>query len=105
MVLGFTAGILMKVYIQLPGHVLWLEPYAMQSIINWGFCVVVCTTVSLLTPLPRPEQVTDQLTFNWKNLNIFEELGRKWYNNVVLWWLVFAVMIIALVVLFSGLFL
>ena len=63
---GFTFGIAMKLYIQyVPDHVQWLEPYAMQGIVNWGFCVIVCVIVSLSTPAPRPEQVTDQLSFNW----------------------------------------
>jgi len=102
--LGFAMGILMKVYVQIPGHPVWLEPYTMQSIINWSFCVAVCVTVSLLTPKPAPEQVTDQLTLNWNKLNIFDELGTHWYNSVVLWWGLFAAGIIALVIVFSGIF-
>ena len=105
-VLGFTLGIAMKLYIQfVPDHRQWLEPYAMQSIINWGFCVVVCVAVSLATAPPRPEQVTDQLTFNWKQLNIFTELGRHWYSHVVLWWSLFVVIIVTIILMFSGLFL
>ena len=55
----------MKVYVQQQDfwHPTWLEPFAMQAIINWTFCVVVCIGVSLATPPPKPEQVTDQLTF------------------------------------------
>lgn len=77
----------------------------MQSIVNWAFCVAVCAGVSLATAPPRPEQVTDQLTFNWARLNIFSGLGNRWYTSVVLWWLVFALTVTALMVLFSGLFL
>jgi len=104
--LGFAFGILMKVYIQVvPGHVQWLEPYAMQGIINWAFCTIICVSVSLMTARPRPEQITDQLTFNWRKLNIFDGLGARWYSNVVFWWGIFVVLIILLVVIFSGLFL
>ncbi|MBI2481075.1 MAG: sodium/solute symporter [Planctomycetia bacterium] len=105
-ILGFLLGIGMKLYVQfVPDHVAWLEPYSMQGIVNWAFCVVVCITVSLLTAPPRPEQVTDQLTFNWQRLNIFSDLGERWYTNVVTWWGLFVVLILALFILFSGLFL
>lgn len=104
--LGFALGIAIKLYVELdPDHVKWLEPYSMQSIVNWAFCVVVCTVVSLLTSPPKPEQVTDQLTFNWKRLNIFDGLGQHWYSHVAVWWAIFAVTVIAIVITFSGLFL
>ena len=105
-ILGFVLGIGMKLYVQfVPGHAAWLEPYSMQSIVNWAVCVAVCIAVSLMTPPPRPEQVTDQLTFNWHRLNIFSDLGEKWYTSVVTWWGLFVVLVLALFLLFSGLFL
>ena len=105
-ILGFLLGIGMKLYVQfVPKHMAWLEPYSMQGIVNWAFCVVVCITVSLLTPPPRPEQVTDQLTFHWRHLNIFSDLGERWYTSVVTWWGLFVLLILALFILFSGLFL
>ncbi len=103
---GFAFGILMKAYIQfVPGHVRWLEPYAMQGIINWAFCTIICVAVSLMTLRPRPEQITDQLTFNWRKLNIFDGLGSTWYSNVIFWWSIFVLIIIVLVITFSGHFL
>jgi len=104
-ILGFLLGILIKAYVGLPAHPPWLEPYAMQAIINWGFCMVVCVTVSLFTSKPGPEQVTDQLTFNWTKLNILKDLGTRWYNSVVLWWLIFACIISFLMLIFSGIYL
>ena len=104
-VLGFLLGFLMKIIVQLPSHPIWLEPYANQAILNWCFCILVCSGVSLVTPRPRPEQVSDLLTLNWRRLNIFSELGTAWYNSVVLWWSLFAAGIVALFVVFSGLFL
>ncbi len=101
--LGFAFGIAMKLYVQLvPGHLQIIEPFAMQAIINWFFCVIVCVAVSLLTPPPAPEQVTDELTFNWRHLNIFSGLGEHWYSHVVLWWGLFAIIILALILAFSG---
>jgi len=103
--LGFLMGIGMKLYVEFdPGHPLWIEPFAMQGIINWAFCVVVCIGVSLATQPPRAEQVTDQLTFNWHHLNIFSELGDCWYTSVVTWWALFVIIILAIFLLFSGLF-
>ena len=105
-IVGFLLGIGMKLYVQfVPDHAVWLEPYAMQGIVNWACCVVICITISVLTPPPRTEQVTDQLTVNWHRLNIFSELGERWYTSVVTWWGLFVVVILALFILFSGLFL
>jgi len=111
--LGFAFGILMKVYVQfedrmqdfapfVPDHPPWLAPYANQAVLNWGFCVVVCIVVSLLTPPPPPDRITDQVTVNWSKLNIFGDLGSRWYNSVVTWWGIFVVLIAAIFVLFSG---
>lgn len=101
---GFLLGILIKVYIHSDlNHPGWLEPFAMQSIVNWVFCVIVCVIVSLMTSPPAPEQVTDKLTFNWKKLNIFGGLGTIWYTNVVLWWGVFVLIVVLLLAVFSGL--
>ena len=85
------------------GRAAWIEPYANQSIINWLFCVLVCVAVSLATPPPRREQVTDQVTVNWRKLNLFDDLGRHWYTSVVLWWGLFVLAIAALLLFFSGL--
>ena len=100
---GFAFGILMKLYVQFAPHPFpWIRPYSIQAITNWLFCVVVCVGVSLLTAPPDPEQVTDQLTINWRKLNILQGLGERWYQNVVFWWLLFVAAILTLVVLFSG---
>lgn len=108
---GFALGIAMKLFFQLaavPTHwkleMAWLEPFATQATVNWLFCVAVCIGVSFLTPPPRAEQVTDQLTFNWRHLNIFDGLGERWYTHVVLWWGLFVVLIMTLMLSFSGLF-
>lgn len=103
--LGFALGILMKLYVQyVPGHVKWMEPYLMQAMINWMVCVVLCVAVSHATPAPTPEQVTDDLTINWKKINIFSGLGNHWYTSVLLWWGLFAFLVVLLVFLFSGIF-
>ena len=100
---GFSLGIAIKLYMNFAAETPpWLAPYANQASINWLFCLAVCITVSLLTASPRAEQVTDQLTFSWRKMNILGGLGDRWYTNVVTWWGLFVVMILALFVLFSG---
>ena len=100
---GFLFAISLKLYIQFganpPG---WIHPYSMQAITTWTLCTFICVAVSLLTAPPRPEQVTDQLTFNWTRLNIFAELGTHWYSSVVLWWGIFVAMVVSLYIVFSG---
>ena len=105
---GFLLGILMKVYIQfqpqypsLPA-LAWMRPFAMQGILNWAFCTTLCVIVSAFTPPPAPEHVSDELVINWRNLNVFAGLGEKWYTGVVFWWALFAAIIIALMIMFSG---
>ena len=99
---GFALGIAMKAYVGLvESHPVWLEPYSNQGAINWMFCVLVCIAVSLVTPRPAADKVTDELIFNWSKLNIFGDLGTRWYNSVVTWWCIFVLLIVGLVVLFS----
>jgi solute:Na+ symporter, SSS family len=100
---GFVFGIAIKLYVSHFDHPAWIEPYAIQGIINWAFCAVLCTVVSLMTPPPRPEQVSDKLTINWRRMNIFDDLGDRWYTSVITWWLLFVVAVAALVIVFSGL--
>jgi solute:Na+ symporter, SSS family len=103
-VAGFVLGIGMKVYVEhASAPPPWILPYANQAALSWGFCMIVCIVASLLTAPPRPEQVTDQLTINWKKLNLFDQLGQHWYTSVVTWWGLFVVTVGALLVLFSGL--
>jgi len=67
------------------------------------FCTVVCIAVSLMTPRPAPERVSDAMVFNWRTLNIFKDLGDRWYTSVLTWWLLFAALVAALMLYFSGL--
>jgi solute:Na+ symporter, SSS family len=99
---GFLFGIAIKLYVSYFDHPAWIEPYAIQGIVNWAFCALLCTVVSLMTPPPRADQVSDQLTMNWRKMNIFDDLGDRWYTSVITWWLLFVVSVAALIVVFSG---
>ena len=102
---GFILSILLKLYIHLvPSHPAFVEPFMNQAAISWIFSVVVCVVVSLCTAKPRPEQVTDQLVCNWKKMNIFQDLGDKWYTSIILWWGLFALIVIGIIILLSGTF-
>ncbi len=104
-VAGFVFGIAMKLYVEyVPGHLAVFEPFGNQSIFNWLFCAVLCVVASLMTAPPRPEQVGDDMTLNWRRLNIFSDLGDRWYTSVILWWGLFAAIVAALLLVFSGLF-
>lgn len=99
---GFILSILLKIYVELsPAPLSWLEPYNMQAIVVWFFCVIVCVIVSINTKPPHPDQVSDKLTINWRKLNLFNDLGDRWYKNVVLWWGLFALIVVCLAVYFS----
>ncbi len=102
---GLAAGAVLKAYVEwVPGHPAWIEPYGNQAIVSWLLCLAVCVCVSSFTKPPRPEQVTDTVTFNWRRLNILGDLGTRWYTSVVLWWAVFAFLILGMGLVFSGLF-
>jgi SSS family solute:Na+ symporter len=104
---GFAFGILMKMYLAFwpdmfgPDILHFVQPFSNQSLLHWIFCVIICLLISLFTEPPSPEQITDQLTINWRKLNIFSELGDKWYKSVILWWGLFAAIIVSLVIVFS----
>jgi solute:Na+ symporter, SSS family len=97
---GFVLGIVVKVWVNSGGAPAWLGPYANQGVLNWAFCVIVCIGVSLVTAPPRPEQVTDALTFNWRRMNIGGDLGHGW-RNVTLWWAGSVVLMFAFVAIFG----
>ena len=101
-VLGFAFGIALKVYVAGAADPLpWLKPYAMQAIVNWSFCMLVCAGVSLLSAPPRAEQVADDLCLNWRRLTLFQGMGGPWYKSVLFWWAGFVVLIATLLLIFS----
>ena len=63
---------------------------------------MVCVVVSLMTAPPRPEQVDGSLMIDWKALRSGGDLGSRWYNSVLTWWLVFVGLVVALALVFSG---
>ncbi|MBP7935930.1 MAG: sodium/solute symporter [Phycisphaerae bacterium] len=105
---GFAVAVLLKIGVTRPpaflseAVVTWLSPFGNQAVVTWLTTVAVCIIVSVLSAPPRPEQVSDDLTFNWRELNILGQIGSHWYNSVLLWWALFVVMIVGLMVVFSG---
>ncbi|RDV29446.1 Na+/glucose cotransporter [Alteromonas aestuariivivens] len=82
---GFAFGIGIKVLVNTGSAPDILIPYANQGVINWLFCMFLCVALGKLLAPARPEQVTDDLTFNIHGLNIREGLGNRWYNSVTTW--------------------
>lgn len=97
---GFALGIAVKAWVGSGTAPDWLAPYANQGVLNWAFCMICCTVVSLMTAPPRPEQVSDDLTFNWSKMNIGGQLGSGW-KSVTLWWSGSVVLMILFIVVFG----
>ncbi len=101
---GFVTAVAQKLYvIYVPVHIHWLDPFANQAGVTWGVTMVVAIVVSLLSARPCAEQVSDEMTVNWRRLDLFEDLGDRWYKSVVLWWALFVIAIVAVTLTFSGL--
>ncbi len=106
---GFVISALLKIYYgqvptaQAPALLEFFRPFIMQATLVWAMSVIICWYASKMRPAPSENQVNDQLTLNFKKLNIFQDLGDRWYRNVVFWWGIFVVIIISLMMTFSGL--
>ena len=98
--LQLPLGIAVKAWVGTGNAPEWLAPYANQGVLNWAFCMICCTVVSLMTAPPRAEQVSDDLTFNWQKMNIGGQLGTGW-KSVTLWWSLSVVMMIAFIIIFG----
>jgi len=104
-VVGMAAGLGLKIFLKSDAdYPLWLASFPNQASILYLISMTTCVIVTFLTRPPKPEQVTDQLCMNWKKLNIFGSLGDRWYKSVVFWWLAYSVVIVLLMLIFSGLF-
>jgi SSS family solute:Na+ symporter len=82
---GFGFGIVEKIAVDI-GLAPWLAPFAVQSALNWGFCMVLCALLSLRLAPPRPDQITDELTFNWRHIRFGRGPQTRWWNSVGFWW-------------------
>ena len=106
---GFAISVILKIFYNvqavgsLSASVELFRPFIMQATFVWACSVVVCAVASRMRPAPAADQVTDSLTLNFKKLNIFSDLGDRWYKSVVFWWSVFAIIILFLFLIFSSL--
>ena len=104
-IVGMSAGLGMKLFLASDAdYPLWLASFPNQATILYLISMTTCVGVTLMTRPPRPEQVTDQMCMNWKKMNIFANLGDRWYKSVVFWWLAYSVVIGLLMLYFSGVF-
>jgi len=79
----------------------FIKPYGNQGLTVWVFAMITTSISALITPRPDPECVTDNLTFNWKKMNIGGGLGTKWYNSVLFWWAICFALMITFMIVFS----
>ena len=79
----------------------WMIPFANQGMLVWAVCMITCAVSAVLTPAPSEDQVSADLTFNWKNMRLSEGLGNHWYSSVTLWWAIAIIMMFGFVILFS----
>ncbi len=79
----------------------WMIPFANQGMLVWAVCMVVCTISTLVTPAPSIEQVSEDLTFDWKKMNMVGGLGDRWYTSVTLWWALAVLIMFGFVYVFS----
>ena len=104
-IVGMVAGIGLKVFLSSASdYPAWLDSFPNQASISYLISMATCVLVTYATKPPRSEQITDQLCINWKRLNIFSNLGNHWYSSVVTWWLAYSIVIVLLMLYFSGLF-
>ncbi|MCV9389284.1 SLC5 family protein [Reichenbachiella ulvae] len=78
-----------------------LVPFANQALLSWIVSMAVCSISAVLTAAPAPEQVSDDLTFNFKTKNFGGGLGNKWYTGVPLWSGLSIFLMLFMVLLFS----
>ena len=104
-IVGMVAGLGLKTFLtNSSDYPAWLSSFPNQASILYLISMATCVIVTFATRTPKPEQVTDQLCMNWKQLNIFSNLGDRWYKSVVTWWLAYSIVIVLLILYFSGLF-
>jgi SSS family solute:Na+ symporter len=107
-VVGFMVAIGFKVYTDsLPNWIdgfepwVWLTTFPIQALTTWAVSMGVCVGVSLVTDPPRPDQVTDDLKFNIRALNIKAGLGNHWYSSVTFWWLLSMIIMFVFIYIFG----
>ena len=101
-VVGFAWAILLKVYVAVsPEPWAYAATFPVQAVSTWVLSMIACVVGSLISAPPKPEQVTDDLTFNWRKMRLTEDLGGAWYKNVAFWWGLSVVIMVAIVLYFG----
>ena len=102
---GFAMAIALKLA---PMYVADFPRWA-TTILNQAGIVLVISGIagvigSLTSPPPRPDQVSDALTFRWSNRQFWSGYGRGPLGSVLVWWGVYLVLTLAVFAFFSPLF-
>ena len=102
---GFVAAALLKVA---PGYIEDFPRWATTILNQAGLVLVVSLFAGIIGALasapPRPEQVTDALTFRWSNREFWSGYGRGPLGSVLTWWVAYLVLTAIVFGYFSPLF-
>lgn len=98
---GFATGIGFKALQGAGALPALLSPYENQAIVMWVVSLLVCALVSLATPPPPPEKLAG-LTLQWNRRALLGDMDKARYKRVLFWWLLYIILIIGLVIFFSG---
>lgn len=92
-------GILASICIQFTTEM----SFTLRATIVWAGCVVLQVIVSLITDPPPKEKTTPDLVAAWGSLQIFNNLGTPWHQNLLVWYAVAAFGMVSCYVVFSSL--
>ncbi len=103
-VITIVAGMVFSLLLEYGIFPLFSLPVAftLRSFFVWVFCVALHIGASLVTSPPETEKVTGDLVVNWQKLQIFSNLGKPWYSNLLLWYLLAAGALVTCYISFSG---
>ena len=94
-VIGILASILIQVTTDMS--------FTLRATFVWAYCVYSQIVVSYASERPPAEKTTSDLVADWGSLQIFNNLGTPWHQNLLVWYSVAACGMVACYVVFSGL--
>ena len=90
LIVGFTTAVILKFAPELvPGFPRWATTFLNQAALVLVVSAVAGIAGALASAPPRPDQVTDELTFSWSNPHLRSGYGRGPVGRVLSWWLAY----------------
>jgi SSS family solute:Na+ symporter len=79
----------------------FIKPFANQGLIVWSCAMIITAVSAMFTPPPAPEQVSDDLTFNWNKITVFKTEKMPLIKSVGFWWAISFILMVILMLVFS----